>query len=121
LPSVAVPDEELDLTVDVEPVLDRVLAAMRAHATQVQSVDRLASPDALAQYALSNAVLAPVLATEGYRLAPLAPAAASGELVGERHTEHPDRPAPRVVGSRTHRSARGLDAIAWPPGIRPRA
>jgi N-acetyl-1-D-myo-inositol-2-amino-2-deoxy-alpha-D-glucopyranoside deacetylase len=126
LPSVAVPDEEIDLTVDVEPVLDRVLAAMRAHATQVQSVDRLASPDALAQYALSNAVLAPVLATEGYRLAvlapaALAPAAASGELLGERPAEHPDPPAPRVVGSRTHRSARGLDAIAWPPGIRPRA
>ena len=38
LPSVAVPDDEIDLEVDVLPVRDRVLAALRAHATQVQAV-----------------------------------------------------------------------------------
>jgi N-acetyl-1-D-myo-inositol-2-amino-2-deoxy-alpha-D-glucopyranoside deacetylase len=69
LPTVAVPDEDVDVVVDVEPVLDRVLAAMRAHATQIQAVNRLASPAAVAQYALSNAVLAPVLPAEGYRVA----------------------------------------------------
>ncbi|RHA44419.1 GlcNAc-PI de-N-acetylase [Cellulomonas rhizosphaerae] len=69
LPSVAVPDEDVDLLVDVAPVLDRVLAALRAHATQVQAVSPLDSRAALAQYALSNAILAPVLPDEGYRVA----------------------------------------------------
>ena len=40
LPSVAVPDDEVDLEVDVLPVRDDVLAALRAHATQVQAVRR---------------------------------------------------------------------------------
>lgn len=84
LPSVAVPDDAVDLVVDAPPVLDRVLGALRAHATQVQAVTAEPAgdtgrglPDAasdagrvVARYALSNDVLAPVLATEGYRLAP---------------------------------------------------
>ncbi|HWJ84366.1 MAG TPA: N-acetyl-1-D-myo-inositol-2-amino-2-deoxy-alpha-D-glucopyranoside deacetylase [Cellulomonas sp.] len=74
LPSVAVPDDEVDLLVDVAPVLDQVLAALRAHATQVQAVGALTSGAALAQYALSNDVLAPVLPAEGYRIV------AGGEL-----------------------------------------
>ncbi|ROS23074.1 N-acetyl-1-D-myo-inositol-2-amino-2-deoxy-alpha-D-glucopyranoside deacetylase [Cellulomonas sp. PhB150] len=74
LPSVAVPDEDLDLVVHVAPVVDRVLAALRAHATQVQAVAPLGSTAALAQYALSNAVLAPVLPDEGYRVAVPGPA-----------------------------------------------
>ena len=74
LPSVAVPDDEVDLVVDVAPVLDRVLAALRAHATQVQAVAALGGqlvdgPAAVARYALSNDVLAPIPATEGYRIA----------------------------------------------------
>lgn len=57
--------------VDVAPVLDRVLAAMRAHATQVQHATRAPATggpgaDLLGWYALSNAVLAPVLAQEHY-------------------------------------------------------
>lgn len=67
--------------VDVAPVLDRVLAAMRAHATQVQhaaaapGADRAAGTTAgtaeadgtlLGWYALSNDVLAPVLPHEHY-------------------------------------------------------
>jgi N-acetyl-1-D-myo-inositol-2-amino-2-deoxy-alpha-D-glucopyranoside deacetylase len=68
LPSVAVPDDELDLEVDVLPVRDRVLGALRAHHTQVQAVRAIDDDDALlACYALSNRVLAPVLPTEGYR------------------------------------------------------
>ncbi|MFI2753462.1 PIG-L family deacetylase [Cellulomonas sp. P22] len=84
LPSVAVPDATVDLVVDVLPVLDKVLGALRAHATQVQAVTAepalLPEPGAadgptdlhrvVARYALSNDVLAPVLAAEGYRLAP---------------------------------------------------
>ncbi|MDM7830800.1 PIG-L family deacetylase [Cellulomonas edaphi] len=68
LASVAVPDDDVDVTVDVTPVLDRVLGAMRAHATQIQAVSRLGAEAAVAQYALSNAVLAPVLPSEGYRV-----------------------------------------------------
>ncbi|GIG36408.1 hypothetical protein Cpa01nite_17890 [Cellulomonas pakistanensis] len=69
LPSVAT-DGVVDLTVDVLPVRDRVLAALRAHATQVQAVTALDHPDAVACYALSNLVLAPVLPTESYAWAP---------------------------------------------------
>jgi N-acetyl-1-D-myo-inositol-2-amino-2-deoxy-alpha-D-glucopyranoside deacetylase len=69
LPSVAT-DAPADLVVDVRPVRDRVLAALRAHATQVQAVTPLDHPDAVACYALSNLVLAPVLPTESYAWAP---------------------------------------------------
>ena len=69
LPSVAT-DAPVDLAVDVLPVRDRVLAALRAHATQVQAVTPLDHPDAVACYALSNLVLAPVLPTESYVWAP---------------------------------------------------
>ncbi|SFK22551.1 PIG-L family deacetylase [Cellulomonas sp. KH9] len=69
-PSMAVPDDEVDLLVDVAPVRDRVLAALRAHATQVQAVRPVAGEDALVGcYALSNAVLAAVPAAEAYRYA----------------------------------------------------
>lgn len=75
LPSVAAAGEP-DLVVDVRPVRDRVLAALRAHATQVQAVAPLDHPAAVACHALSNLVLAPVLPAEGYRWAPgWAPAA----------------------------------------------
>lgn len=74
LPSVAV-DVEPHLVVDVAPVRDRVLTALRAHATQVQAVRALdgVTPDqpVLAGcYALSNLVLAPLLPVESYRWAP---------------------------------------------------
>ncbi|MGF0116095.1 PIG-L family deacetylase [Promicromonospora sp. Marseille-Q5078] len=58
--------------VEVAPVLDRVLAAMRAHATQVQHATGTGGtgladrPALLGWYALSNGVLAPVLAQESY-------------------------------------------------------
>ncbi|MEU2199605.1 PIG-L family deacetylase [Isoptericola sp. NPDC019482] len=81
LPPLAHHDAELDDAgphglerVDVAPVLDRVLAAMRAHATQVQHATRAPEAGAddalLGWYALSNAVLAPVLAQEHYLVAP---------------------------------------------------
>jgi N-acetyl-1-D-myo-inositol-2-amino-2-deoxy-alpha-D-glucopyranoside deacetylase len=70
LPSVAVPDGQVDLAVDVGPVRDRLLAALRAHATQVHAVRAVDRVDALVGcYALSNDVLAPVLPTEDYRVA----------------------------------------------------
>lgn len=60
--------------VDVRAVLGRVVAGMRAHATQVQHADTL--PEAVdgvaGWYALSNGVLAPILTTETYAVtAPL--------------------------------------------------
>ncbi len=87
--SVAVLDDELDVVVDVAPVRDRVLAALRAHATQVQAVRAVeGDPALLACYALSNRVLAPVLPVEAYRYAP-------GSLRAEQA------------------------GIAWPAGVRP--
>ncbi len=54
--------------VDVGPVADRVTAALRAHATQVQHATALRRPEGLVAgwYALSNGVLAPILTTETY-------------------------------------------------------
>lgn len=69
-PSVVVPDADVDLLVDVAPVLDRVLGALRAHATQVQAVRAVDADALLGCYALSNQVLAPLLAQEAYRYAP---------------------------------------------------
>lgn len=70
LPTIAVDDAEVRLDVDVAPVRDAVLAAMRAHATQVRAVRAVDGVDGLVGcYALSNDVLAPVLAVESYRVA----------------------------------------------------
>lgn len=67
---------EADVRVAVAPVLDRVLAALAAHATQVHGVGREPVPDmpggpgaAVARFALSNDVLQPILAEETYRVA----------------------------------------------------
>lgn len=63
----AVDDEAVELVVDVAPVRDRVLAALRAHATQVQAVRAVAGEPALVGcYALSDRVLQPLLPDEGY-------------------------------------------------------
>ncbi|MFI2293950.1 PIG-L family deacetylase [Isoptericola sp. NPDC019571] len=78
--------------VAVAPVLDRVLAAMRAHATQVQHATgapeaALPGADLPGWYALSNAVLAPVPAHEVYLVSssPTAPdVAARRTPVGSR-------------------------------------
>ncbi len=70
LPSAAVPDAAVTVRVDAVPVLDRVLAALAAHATQVQAVRAVDVPGVVAVLALSNDVLQPVLAQEGYRVAP---------------------------------------------------
>ncbi|MHB1488946.1 MAG: GlcNAc-PI de-N-acetylase, partial [Cellulomonas sp.] len=74
LPSVAVPETSVALQVDVAPVLDRLVQALRAHRTQVQGLGIERDPSAesavLGCYALSNGVLAPVLRRESYRFAP---------------------------------------------------
>lgn len=68
-PSVVV-DAPVDVAVDVAPVLERVLAALRAHATQVHAIARVeGAPDVLARLALSNDVVQPVTAHETYRVA----------------------------------------------------
>ncbi|MFI2366137.1 PIG-L family deacetylase [Promicromonospora sp. NPDC019610] len=61
-------DGERVVRVDVGGVLGRVVAAMRAHATQVQHATALARPEGpvAGWYALSNGVLAPILTTETY-------------------------------------------------------
>lgn len=68
-PSVVRPDP-VDVRVPVPPVLDRVLAALAAHRSQVRAVGR--EPDggaAVARFALSNDVLQPVLRDETYVVA----------------------------------------------------
>ncbi|UZN04383.1 PIG-L family deacetylase [Cellulomonas sp. S1-8] len=70
-PAMAVPDDDVDVLVDVAPVRAQLLAALRAHATQVQAVRPVDGDDTLLGcYALSNAVLAAVPTTEAYRYAP---------------------------------------------------
>ncbi|WP_129338147.1 PIG-L family deacetylase [Cellulomonas endophytica] len=67
-PPVVVPGGAITVRVPLAPVRDRVLAALRAHATQVQAVTALDGPPPLAgAWALSNDVLAPLLAHESYR------------------------------------------------------
>ncbi|WP_418277622.1 PIG-L family deacetylase [Isoptericola jiangsuensis] len=76
LPPVAVADGEVTgrgpgegvVEVDVAAVLDPLLAALRAHRTQVQQVAPLDAPGVVARYALSNDELAPVLAVAHLRV-----------------------------------------------------
>ncbi|MFC7404984.1 PIG-L family deacetylase [Georgenia alba] len=77
LPSLAVPPEHVDLTIDVKPVLPAVVEALRAHRTQVQAVTVLdrARPEnrglpVCGWHAVSNGVLLPLLGTASLRLAP---------------------------------------------------
>ncbi len=71
LPSAAVPAAMIDVGVTVRPVVERVVAALAAHATQVQAVRTLDRTDGslLGVYALSDARLQPVLGIESYRCA----------------------------------------------------
>jgi N-acetyl-1-D-myo-inositol-2-amino-2-deoxy-alpha-D-glucopyranoside deacetylase len=70
LPSVAVEPSRVDADVEVAPVRDAVLRALRAHATQVQAVRAVDGVGPLVGcFALSNLVLAPLPARESYRLA----------------------------------------------------
>jgi N-acetyl-1-D-myo-inositol-2-amino-2-deoxy-alpha-D-glucopyranoside deacetylase len=66
-PAVAVDDESVGILVDTTAVRDRVLAALRAHATQVQAA-RLVEGEAelVGCYALSDGLLQPLLTAEGY-------------------------------------------------------
>ncbi|WP_024285289.1 PIG-L family deacetylase [Cellulomonas sp. KRMCY2] len=69
LPAGAVEPEVVDVRVDVRPVVDRVLGALRAHRTQVHAVRAHGAGPLLGSLALSNDVLAPLLAVETYRYA----------------------------------------------------
>lgn len=77
-PSAVVPSTAVDLRVPVGPVLDRVEAALLAHASQVQAVRTWADGVASAGcFALSNDVLQPLLPEEVYR-------SAAGDLTAVR-------------------------------------
>jgi N-acetyl-1-D-myo-inositol-2-amino-2-deoxy-alpha-D-glucopyranoside deacetylase len=73
-PSIVVPDDEVDVEIDVEQQLPAVVAAMVAHRSQVQAVGL--APDAPSQspavgwYALSNGRLQPILRRAWLRAAP---------------------------------------------------
>lgn len=71
LPSAASLDAAVAVRVDVPEVLDRLVAALAAHATQVQSVRGWAGAGAaVGCFALSNRVLQPILRWESYAAAP---------------------------------------------------
>lgn len=65
----------IDIRVPLEPVVDRVAAALRAYATQVQGVRTWATGAGagVGCFALSNRVLQPLLAQECYRVDPTWP------------------------------------------------
>ncbi|PFG38756.1 N-acetyl-1-D-myo-inositol-2-amino-2-deoxy-alpha-D-glucopyranoside deacetylase [Georgenia soli] len=77
LPSLVVPPDQVDLTIDVKAVLPAVITAMKAHRSQVQAVHLL---DLTLQenrglpvcgwFAVSNGLLQPLLGTASLRLAP---------------------------------------------------
>lgn len=70
LPSAVVDPAEVDVRVQVVPVLDRVGAALRAHRSQVHQVQTWTDAEwAVGCLALSNDVLQPLLAEEVYRRA----------------------------------------------------
>lgn len=69
LPAAAVGSAAVDVDVAVRPVADRVLRALRAYVTQVQAARAHGAGPMVASLALSNDVLAPVLAAETYRYA----------------------------------------------------
>lgn len=73
LPSIAVPDATVDLEIDVSPQLPDLLAAMRAHRSQVQVPTLVGTAEvvpAAGWYALSNGLLQPILGRAWLRLAP---------------------------------------------------
>lgn len=68
--SLVVDDEQIALEVDARSVRTAVLAALRAHATQVQHVTELDDePDLAGAYALSLGLAEPLLPVEQYRVA----------------------------------------------------
>ena len=68
--SLVVPDEQIALEIDVAPVRDAVLAALRAHATQVQHAEPVdGDPGLVGRYALSLGLAEPILPVEQYRVA----------------------------------------------------
>ncbi|MPV36931.1 PIG-L family deacetylase [Georgenia subflava] len=77
MPSMVVPADQVDLTVDITAVLPAVAAAMRAHRSQVQGIHLLdlTQPENRGQavcgwFAVSNGLLLPILGTASLRLAP---------------------------------------------------
>ncbi|WP_193311427.1 PIG-L family deacetylase [Georgenia satyanarayanai] len=68
--SLAVPAGEVTASVDVRPVAEQVLAALRHHRTQVQAVAPIDGERLVGYFGLSNAVLVPVLDRVHLRAAP---------------------------------------------------
>lgn len=62
----AVTGRGASVRVDVRPVRDALLAALRAHETQVQGVEAVEGTHAVGRFALSNGIVQPVLAAEAY-------------------------------------------------------
>ncbi|WP_291763215.1 PIG-L family deacetylase [Cellulomonas sp. 73-145] len=68
--ALVVTDDAVHLAVDVRPVRDQVVGALRAHATQVQAVTPIdGDPRLVGAFALSNRILQPLLPHEGYEVA----------------------------------------------------
>lgn len=74
-PSIVVPDDQVDLEIDVSAELGAQLAAMRAHRSQVQAAQVVTDVDpsatkAAGWFALSNGLLQPIYRSAWLQLAP---------------------------------------------------
>ncbi|MFH5824332.1 PIG-L family deacetylase [Georgenia sp. AZ-5] len=76
MPSLVYPPSKVDLTIDTTPVLPAVVAALRAHRTQVQNVHLVERDEhdrdapAHGWYAVTNGLLLPLTGTASLHLAP---------------------------------------------------
>ncbi|WP_089776042.1 PIG-L family deacetylase [Ruania alba] len=128
LASIVKPDAAVDLVVDTTAVADQVVAALRAHRSQVQDATLLAEvagPDgaapaderggAVGWFALSNEILQPLHARIGLRVAPGwgSPAALRGALAAaEAHRAG----ATGAVSAGSIAGDEGADELGDPPG-----
>lgn len=86
MPSIVVPDDAVDVEIDVSAQVPAVVVAMEAHRSQIQAVGAVAdtSPTspAVGWYALSNGLLQPIMRRAWLRAAPGTDAAALRSAIG---------------------------------------
>ncbi|WP_324650769.1 PIG-L family deacetylase [Georgenia sp. H159] len=105
LPRLAVPAQEVVASVDVRPVAERVLAALRRHRSQLQAVAPIDGQRLVGHIALSNASLMPVLDRAYLRAAPgtdateLAAALGVGATRGSAATAQPAAASPEPAAA----------------------
>ncbi len=128
LSSLAVPASEVTASLDVRPVAEQVLAALRHHRTQVQAVAPIDGERLVGHLGLSNAALVPVLDRVHLRAAPGSDATAFAALLadddGATPASAPVAPTPVLSGQQADAAGPvtdGADAAPVPgPAAGPR-